>query len=218
MNGYMTDKISCRAYASFVDGDHNKRIIVGGYTGAEFLNTIEMFTDEWVVDSLETKTTIYQHGASPGLTGFFFLAGGIRGSEYSVKVDTLPDLSDWLEEPDLNIARSRHSAGILQSPGGFAYVVAGGFNGEYLRTTEFLIDGAWQFGPDLPQALCCAGSYTNEDGFFVIGGHTPEGKFLDTIYHLKDVNSEWVQLEQKLAIARDYPTIFSVKDELVTCE
>lgn len=193
-------------------------VIVGGYTGAEYLNTVEAFgQDGWSILGDEIPTTIYQH-CTAGISSIFHLLGGIQGSEYS-STAYMWTLFAWDQYSAFNVARSRFSCG-------FAYgsvaipVVAGGFNGEYLRTTEwFDIDTeSWVFGPDLPQALCCASSYMNDDGFYIIGGHTAEGKFLDTIYYLKDINSEWVELEQKLTIARDYPTTFGIPDDLAQCE
>ena len=195
-------------------------IIVGGYTGSEFLDTIEAFDgDGWgIIGNL--PTTVYQHGASPGNSEAFGLIGGIQGSEYSSSSGLFSAVLGWIDGPALNVARSRHSSGVFNSDSSFVFVVAGGFNGEYLKSTEFneVESGTWTFGPDLPQALCCAGSFSNLDGFYVIGGHTAEGKFLDTIYHLKDINSEWVGLEQKLSTARDYPTTFGIKDDLTNCE
>merc|ERR1712098_707698 len=54
-------------------------------------------------------------------------------------------------------------------------VVTGGVDGNYMDTTEILIDNQWQPGPSLPKAMYGLSMVTiNNDGF-VFGGSTSNG-------------------------------------------
>jgi len=57
-----------------------------------------------------------------------------------------------------------------------------------------------------------------DGGTFLLGGYSSADKYLDTIYQLKTAESQWTELDQKLKVARDYPTVVPIAEEVASCQ
>ena len=119
-------------------------VLAGGYTGSQYLDSVETYdVDGWYAGFQPIPTTVYQHCMVLIDNEAVLLIGGIQGSEYSAKTHMFyPALNVWVEGPSLNVARSRHSCGVVKrdvDSGDLSVVVTGGYNGEYLSSVEVFI-------------------------------------------------------------------------------
>ena len=137
--------ILIRAYTAAVALPSGGLILSGGYTGSNFLDSVEVFyTTGWEATFPSIPTTVYQHCMVSINDETLLVIGGIQGSEYSTKTYLYLSLIDvWMEGPPLNVARSRHSCGVIKgaadSDVSRVIVVAGGYNGEYLNSVEVFL-------------------------------------------------------------------------------
>ena len=133
------------------------------------------------------------------------------------------DSGNWIKGPELKIGRSGHVCATIRQDGKFSIIVAGGYNnmfGFYLSSVEVLDEGAteWRKGPELPVKLY--GAAIVEDvkrGLILIGGKSGEEEYLDALYQLKDTQSDWLKLQQKLKNGRAFATAVLVPDKITNC-
>ena len=144
---------------------------------------------------------------------FMFLAGGIREAAI-FDSDTL----EWSEGPPLNDHHPIGQAGLVtfRDSGRKAIVVAGGVE---QNTTEilYLDENNWITGPNLPTNRDSGTSVQWNDTFIIVGGRSalPEPinvADLKSILKFNVENGTWVEMDQKLEIARLKMAAFLVPD------
>ncbi len=90
-------------------------------------------------------------------------------------------------------------------------------------TEMFYVDSmTWTVGPNLPIKIYSAAGVTSQDGksFFIVGGYDL-GRYipLETIYRLRchNFNCEWIQMPQKLRVARRDAVAGLLPKSVATC-
>merc|ERR1712018_487120 len=110
--------------------------------------------------------------------------------------------------PQLKEGRGGHTAGLVtdKQTGEKIIIVSGGFDGRLniLKSTELLIDGSWQQGPDMPRKLAGHKMVSIGQDLIVIGG-SKNLLYSKDIFRLecKSRNCSWKKLKQQLKYGRD---------------
>ena len=114
--------------------------LVGGYTATESLSSVIGFDgedwDDETVPDLPIK--VHQHcTVSYNLFEYMVIGGIVDGKHSKRTFRWSPFYMDWFEGPELNVARSGATCGILESD---EIVIAGGYNdGGLLDSSEVRI-------------------------------------------------------------------------------
>ena len=132
----------------------------------------------------------------------------------------------WYTFLPLETGRRHHSCGMMQltSTSGNYVVVAGGWNGKDLSSTEILEPGSsnWKFGPDLPGALQGGSIVEDTSGkrILYIGGSNDASGISSDIFALSflhTISNQWEILPQKLQQPRKFATAFFIPNQFVSC-
>ena len=135
---------------------NNSLVLTGGYNG-NHLSSIEMLSPNTTAKTLAVQlpTGFNRHCQVPWDSETFFVIGGYGGNSrrrdesYFINVKT----NQRTNGPSLNTARSRHACGELEVNGRTFIIVTGGWNGDYLRSTEILdksnVGQGWKTGKNL---------------------------------------------------------------------
>ncbi len=206
--------------------------VTGGQDG-EDLNTAEVLTEEgWETLPQPLPVTISAHcQVLLNSTTVLVIGGRQNGNVSSANTHFFNGDSEvWTEGPPLEIARSYHSCGkIRQKSDGneLSVVVVGGTSdgsSTLLSSVEILDYGSsqWRNGPNLPFGI--AWSQLVEDpegggGVLLVGGHSKQTPFLDSLFELRDAGEDtvWIKRKRKLEKARRAHVAFLVPDNIVDC-
>jgi len=110
--------------------------------------------------------------------------------------------------PQLKEGRNLHAAGLVtdKQTGEKIIIVSGGFDGRLniLKSTELLIDGSWQQGPDMPRKLVGHKMVSIGQDLIVIGGADENLERSKDIFRMKCISRDcsWKKLKQQLKYAR----------------
>ena len=128
--------------------------------------------------------------------------------------------SQWVTGPELAIGRHSHACSVYEDNQELlVYVVGGSNDNGVLDSVEFAIlnqdniltkDWYWSSGPKFPINVRYHAMVSTKYALYVIGGYSLDanaksnGQLLDAIFELNlySKNSTWVQLPQKLSVAR----------------
>merc|ERR1712008_303873 len=84
-------------------------------------------------------------------------------------------------------------------------VVAGGNSGDATKSTELLINGEWQQGPQMPKRIHGQAAVELKGDLYTIGGYSPDGGggTLTTINRLSCTSyvCTWTTINQELKVA-----------------
>merc|ERR1719270_891683 len=77
-------------------------------------------------------------------------------------------------------------------------IVTGGYDGNYMDTTEILIDNQWQPGPSLPKAMRGLSMITIDNDGFVFGGY--DGGYNKEVFKIScaNKNCQWSTTDKVL--------------------
>ena len=163
-------------------------------------------------------------------TAIMVIGGAHNNGRYSNRTYILDTRKNtWEEGPNLLLGRSDLTCAKIRSDknsSDFSIVVAGGWIGRTISSTEILDDltGNWRSGPELPSKMSnCLMVEDSEGGVVIVGGEvdTEDGIVLrlDTLFHLNHAGQDgaWVQLPQKLKTPRSRIVAFMVPDSLTSC-
>ena len=99
-------------------------------------------------------------------------------------------------------------------------IVAGGYNGNELSSTEILnLDSVdqWSNGPNLPIGLREGSSVPFKDTFLIIGGYDFNDDSSPNIYEYDVRNEAWITREEKLTTPRRLFAAFLIPEEVARC-
>ncbi len=174
----------------------------------------------------DLPTTVHSHCLVKVSSSFVMVIGGYQNGQISKKTFLLDTKENvWKEGPSLLQERGDLSCGQIQSAKNsseFSIIVAGGYTGASLSTTEVLdqSNGEWRQGPALPFGIKEAQLVEDADGGVVLVGGQAEGMPpLDTLFRLPHAGQDgkWEELPQKLKMGRYFHTAFMVPDNLANC-
>jgi hypothetical protein len=195
-------------------------------SGGQSLTTssVVIFSDETWKPLPDLPRTTYHHCMVKVSSSIVMVISGNQDRQSSKKTFLLDTKENvWKEGPSLLQERVVFGCGQIRSAKNsseFSIIVAGGFNGACLSTTEVLdqSNGEWRQGPALPFAICAAQLVEDADGGVVFVGGNTEGRS-DTLFRLPHAGQDgkWVELPQKLKIGRNSHTAFMVPDNLANC-
>jgi len=184
------------------------------------------FSDEKWKALPDLPTEVSSHCIVKVSSSIVMVIGGYYNEQRSKKTFLLDTNENvWKEGPSLLQERDSFSCGQIRSAKNsseFSIIVAGGYNGAYLSTTEVLdqSNGEWRQGPALPFAICCNELVEDADGGVVlVGGYVEDMPYLDTLFHLTHAGEDgkWEELPHKLQIGRNRHIAFMVPDHLANC-
>ena len=201
-------------------------VIVGGKTNS----SIYLSNDIWI-ENMPDLVKLNHHCVVKINSTTIMVIGGYHNDKRSNKTYILDITKNvWEEGPPLKQERDCFSCGRIKSDmnsSGFSIIVAGGWTGTSRLTSTEVFDaanGTWRPGPELPLPLCCFPMVEDADGgVVVVGGEGTRGDgtviWHDTIFRLPHAgqNGTWVELPQKLNIARARHVAFMVPNNLVDC-
>jgi len=174
----------------------------------------------------DLPTTVNYHCMVKVSSSIVMVIGGAQNMQYLKKTFLLDTKENvWEEGPSLLQEMGYLSCGLIRSiknSSEFSIIVAGGWDGTYISTTEVLdqSNGEWRQGPALPFGIYGAQLVEDADGGVVLVGGYAEGMpYLDTLFRLPHAGQDgkWEELPQKLKIGRRYHTAYMVPDHLANC-
>jgi len=110
--------------------------------------------------------------------------------------------------PQLKEERWQHTAGLVtdKQTGEKIIIVSGGRDDRYhnLKSTELLIDGSWQQGPDMPKKLTGHKMVSIGQDLIVIGGEDENWELSKDIFRIECISRDcsWKKLKQQLKYGR----------------
>ena len=131
---------------------HDQSFYIFGGFNAGRLSSTEIITEQGVSAGPEMPEAVCHHAiASVNETTSILTGGWSTSSSYSAKTWFFSHVSQQFQAgPSLITARSQHASATIKDKVTMENIVAvtGGYNGDYLDTTELLINGesAWQQG------------------------------------------------------------------------
>jgi len=161
------------------------------------------------------------------INGTFSVITGGQTSN-SVKVPTTwfynHDNEEFTRGPNLLQPRYFHASGILQDHADGKNIVAifGGAdnNRDDLKSTELLINGEWQTGPDVPVKVWGHTTVEFQNNLILLGGYNAgENKENKELFQLECHNRicKWTKLQQEIEIERPRgPVAMLVPDSFCT--
>lgn len=200
-------------------------VIIGGKA-----NSSISYIDEIWIENIPDLVKLNHHCVVMINSTAIMVIGGYQNDQRSNRTYMLDTNTNiWEEGPPLLQPRDSQSCGRIRSDKNsseFSLIVAGGYAGKSLKSTEILDDitGYWRKGPDLPTELFNPQIVEDsEGGVIIIGGERILGDGtwikLDTLFHLPNVGQDaaWVELPQKLKTARARFIAFMVPDGIADC-
>ena len=225
-----TPRLSASVSPSPYPSKSQKFFVTGGYDDSgKHLNTLEVLTEQgWETLPQKLPLTIPLHCSVLVNSTTLMLIGGWQNSELSSKTyyfNTEDEI--WTEGPQLKNERYWHSCGRIRKNSQseeFSIIVAGGFQGFFpiLSSVEILDSGSneWRKGPELPIGILSSQMVEDSNGGVVlVGGDSDSEGYLDTLFQLSHggEDAKWIEMEQKLKIARKGHVAFLVPDNIVDC-
>ncbi len=220
---------SVRNAAAAAQLQNGKLLVTGGFDDSGSpVNSAEMLTEEgWESNIPSLPVTIAHHCIVTVNSTTVMLIGGYYNRQYSVKTFyfTLGEDS-WTEGPELKYKRGGHSCGKIRrdiESQEMSIIVAGGYDGSSkLSSVEILDEGSneWQTGPELPFGIQRSQMVEDQNGgVILIGGYSPPGYSLDTLYQLSHGGQDavWTKMEQKIKPGRWDHTALLVPNNFVEC-
>ena len=133
--------------------------------------------------------------------------------------------------PGLLTERDSHGCGVFQNSTNWMITVIGGYNNQYemLDSVEFAVldedntstmTWEWKNGPQFPLKVYYSTAVSSNSKLYVVGGYAKQDSSysaLNTIYELAD-NLTWIELPQKISVARENVAAIILPEDLVTCE
>ena len=203
-------------------------LVTGGRDSSGYLNTGEILTaDGWQYMSQPLPVNIAYHCAVLVNATTAFVIGGRQDDKLTAPMTYFFNTENevWIEGPPLKTGRQEHSCARIQKDSQssqYSVIVAGGSNSSgsgFMSSVELLEVGAseWVAGPELPEKIRGSSMVEYSDGsVFLIGGHSDSITF-DNIFQLQHGQADWIEIPQKLTIARYEATAFLVPDEITDC-
>ena len=129
----------------------NKLHVFGGYNGSKLQSSEIISEDGGVIDGPDLPTAVYWHAVTAINSTVSILSGGDTNADWSSSQTWFynHETGTFSNGPSLMQGRSWHASATIVDKVTKAKipVVTGGYNnGNYLDSTEFLIDGQWQTG------------------------------------------------------------------------
>ena len=172
--------------------------VTGGRTNNGLSKTTEFITLDRVIPGPNLPEEICCHCLTRINSTVIAMTGGSSGPDrYSPKTYFFhEDSQHWTRGPDMKESRYRHGCSIINNAGKQYLIVAGGYNGERLNSTEFLEIGTlgtgtanWVKGPILPEPMQEFRMVPTADslGTIIIGGYDDSSmrSYRDEVLELK---------------------------------
>ena len=159
-------------------------------------------------------------------THAILIGGNTEDSDYSRSTFILPlgmEAGGASSGPELLSGRKDHACGIISNQAGHFAIVAGGYDGNYLSSTEIwqVDQDNWTPGPVLDYKMVDSVGLSTWDGlsFLLIGGVDQQATFYRTIFKLEQIHQEWIwtRLVQELKTGRSDHTAMLIPDSLANC-
>jgi len=200
----------------------NTFIIFGGYdtTWSRKLSTTEIVTEEGrVTPGPEMPVAVYRHSIASLDEKTWILTGGYTSTTSSTDETWFfdPVSKEFKQGPPLITGRRLHASATLQDKDTKENIVAvvGGYNGGYLDSTEFLRNGEWSSGPQMPKRLRGLSAVVIKGDLYAIGGN--DGSDYQTDIHrlsCSSGNCAWTTMDQQLKVGRAWHISMAVPNEL----
>jgi hypothetical protein len=129
----------------------------------------------------------------------------------------------WINMTNLEVTRLFAIFGLATFPDGEKkVVVAGGWDndaGIKIASTEIFsfTDMTWRPGPNLPTAHTYARTVQFEDTFLAVGGNDANNRLSKKIYKFEPSSESWIELVERLPLARSFPATFFVPSDFIQC-
>jgi hypothetical protein len=222
---------SLTKYPSAMATSENDLLVIGGINSSPgFLSSLEVYGPSgWSLINSQLPEGLFALCAITVNDTHVLITGGRSESQGSGTSGTI-----WFDAvnekfssgPTLNSVRSYHGCGKIKSIDTFEnyIIVAGGKNGfNNLDSTEILEPGSseWKLGPKLPVQIANVSSVEDQvsNSLLLVGGYVngPSNKIFRLTSPLT-VTSQWEEVEQELAVAREYsPVAFFIPDSFADC-
>eukprot|EP00091_Calanus_sinicus_P015084 TRINITY_DN32985_c0_g1_i1.p1 TRINITY_DN32985_c0_g1~~TRINITY_DN32985_c0_g1_i1.p1 ORF type:complete len:197 (-),score=47.87 TRINITY_DN32985_c0_g1_i1:89-598(-) len=122
----------------------------------------------------------------------------LTGGYYTQNLVTRYTDTGFVEElPPLLEGRMYHACGSYHHGETMVQVVAGGYDGGLLSSTEWLVDGSdhWTVGHPLPRALYDMAFVSTDTSLFIMGGYGGDYNARAEVYsHTGGVDGEWTMV------------------------
>ena len=234
----ITSMLEKRGYAAGVVYNKNLHVFGGRSDSGIVLKTSETINvDGGISDGPDLPTAVYSHAMTSINDTVSLLSGGSTNANfYSAKTWYYHhDTESFTSGPDLLEARRLHGSAtnVDKETKAKITVVTGGWNGNYMDSTELLINGQWEtgtifyrnilfyllyfffiLGPPLPKALEKFAMLEIHGDIFVIGGRDSSHNEQSLIYQLGCSSGlcSWSTLNQQLKVARNYLVAIHLPD------
>jgi len=201
-------------------------IMISGGSAIPLISSAVYFSDETWKNLPDLPIGVRSHCMLKVSSSIVMVIGGFQDEQISRKTFILNTRENvWREGPVLQQERYAFGCGQIrsaQNSSEFSIIVAGGFNGPSLSTTEVLdqSNGEWRQGPTLPFGIAITQLVEDADGGVVlVGGGAEVEPYLDTLFRLPHAGQDgnWAELPQKLKNGRILHTAFMVPDQLANC-
>jgi len=196
----------------------NTFIIFGGYdtTGSGYLSTTEIVTEEGqVTPGPEMPVAVLGHSIASLDEKTWIVTGGDTSTTFYADGTWFfdPVSQEFQQGPPLITGRRWHASATLQDQDTKENIVAvvGGYNGVgYLDSTEFLRNGEWSPGPQMPKKLSGFSAVVLNGDLYTIGGYQT------AIHRLScsSGNCTWTTMDQELKVARWNQVAMAVPNDL----
>jgi len=204
----------------------NTFIIFGGYddTGSGRLSTTEIVTEEGQVTSgPEMPAAVSYHSISSLNATTSILTGGYTLEDATLSLDVtwyFDHVSQEFQQgPSLITGRYKHASATLQdhdTKEDIVAVVGGYIDGVgRLDSTEFLRNGEWTAGPQMPIKLWGLSAVVLGGDLYAIGGYG--GNNYQTAIHrlsCSSGNCAWTTMDQELKVGRGFQVAMAVRNDL----
>jgi hypothetical protein len=142
-----------------------------------------------------------------------FITGGrgeFANATYILDLET----QEWTRQEDIaSQAVYVAGCGLVRGKNGDEVLVVVNDDSYIFSLTTF----QWRFGVPLPRGLAFLTAAQFENDFAVVGGRIGNERSVDTISRFDAVNYEWVELDQTLAVARDYASAVVLPTNFIPC-
>jgi len=204
----------------------NTFIIFGGWdsTGGTSgrLSTTEIVTEEGqVTPGPEMPVAVFYHSIASLDEKTWILTGGYTSTTSSTDETWFfdPVSQEFQQGPPLITGRYDHASATLKDQDTKENIVAvvGGYSvaGGFLDSTEFLRNGEWSPGPQMPKKLQGLSAVVLDGDLYTIAGQDENGYQTD-IHRLSCLsgNCSWTTMDQELKVGRGYHISMAVPSDL----
>ena len=199
-------------------------VFAGGYNGTNYLDEVEAFDGTSIRSLASLPFPLFLPCLVAISDTELMSIGGFDGASVITSRTFIYNLGTdaWSDGPELNVASSDHSCAVVDFDDGDGplVVVAGGYNGAYLKRVEYLflddLRSGWKLGPDLPLAAAGAAMVQFRNSVILIGG---TGEVDGTkLYRLNAQDGPWIEMEQVLERPTSFRPFILIPDELTGCQ